>query len=160
MRFGSGGAPRVLEARLRMMRRRAGSKVFWKYAGLLGQVSDLQLLAAIPEEEADQDRFEERKIVAFLDAIEPFRGIGTVLPDPEDATASHGAMELEKWPLIQVYGVEELGSIAPTASRPPPAFLTSGPHADNLSSDRQGILFDETSHYGPIPASAWGVHAS
>ena len=78
------------------------SDAYWKLLPVLGPVADLQLSAPTPEEEKDLDLLEERKILCFLEAISDFKTVGVEL--------SHGdAMELEKWPLIQVYGIEELG---------------------------------------------------
>ena len=75
---------------------------------MLGPVADIQLSAPTEHEEKDVDLVEERKILFFLEAICGFKSIGVEL-------AGNDVMDLEKWPLIQVYGIEELGGVsAPT----------------------------------------------
>ena len=80
------------------------SATYWKLLPLLGPVADLQLSAPTEEEEKDLDLLEERKILCFLEAISNLKTVGVDL-------AGKDPMELEKWPLIQVYGVEELGGV-------------------------------------------------
>jgi hypothetical protein len=78
------------------------SATYWKLLPLLGPVADLQLSAPTEEEEKDLDLVEERKILCFLEAISDLKTVGVEL-------SGNDVMEMEKWPLIQVYGIEELG---------------------------------------------------
>jgi len=80
------------------------SKAYWKFLPILGPVANLQLSAPTEEEEKDMDLLEERKILCFLEAISKFKTVGVELSGTD-------VMELEKWPLIQVYGIEELGGL-------------------------------------------------
>jgi hypothetical protein len=84
------------------------SAAYWKFLPMLGPVADIQLSAPTEHEEKDVDLVEERKILFFLEAICGFKSIGVELSGSD-------VMDLEKWPLIQVYGIEELGGLsAPT----------------------------------------------
>jgi hypothetical protein len=78
------------------------SAAYWKLLPLLGPVADLQLSAPTEQEEKDVDLVEERKILFFLEAMADYKTVGVEL-------AGGDVMEVEKWPLIQVYGIEELG---------------------------------------------------
>ena len=53
--------------------------------------------------EADSDMLEAFKLRAFVDASRGLRAVAVPLP------AGKGAMEVEKWPLVQAYGVEGVG---------------------------------------------------
>eukprot|EP00282_Hemiselmis_andersenii_P034422 CAMPEP_0169451462 /NCGR_PEP_ID=MMETSP1042-20121227/13711_1 /TAXON_ID=464988 /ORGANISM="Hemiselmis andersenii, Strain CCMP1180" /LENGTH=612 /DNA_ID=CAMNT_0009563377 /DNA_START=86 /DNA_END=1920 /DNA_ORIENTATION=- len=89
------------------------SEVHDKILPLVGEVPGLQLFTTTDAEAADMDLSEERKIISFLEMIEPFQAIGTELTpraDGKQATDKDRTMEVENWPLIQVYGVEELGN--------------------------------------------------
>eukprot|EP00283_Hemiselmis_rufescens_P005843 CAMPEP_0173423594 /NCGR_PEP_ID=MMETSP1357-20121228/3843_1 /TAXON_ID=77926 /ORGANISM="Hemiselmis rufescens, Strain PCC563" /LENGTH=370 /DNA_ID=CAMNT_0014386735 /DNA_START=84 /DNA_END=1192 /DNA_ORIENTATION=+ len=89
------------------------AEVHEKLLPLVGEVAGLQLFTTTEEEASDMDLSEERKILSFLEMIESFNAVGTELtplaggaePSDKDRT-----MEVESWPLIQVYGVEELGN--------------------------------------------------
>ena len=72
------------------------SKAYWKFLPTLGPIADLQLSAPTEEEEKDVDLVEERKILCFLEAISDFKTVGVELSGADP-------MEVEKWPLIQVY---------------------------------------------------------
>ena len=90
------------------------SATYWKLLPLLGPVADLQLSAPTEDEEQDLDLLEERKILCFLEAISNLKTVGVDLGGKQP-------MELEQWPLIQVYGIEELGGVfrTPLARQPP-----------------------------------------
>ena len=74
------------------------SKAYWKFLPTLGPIADLQLSAPTEEEEKDVDLVEERKILCFLEAISDFKTVGVELSGTDP-------MEVEKWPLIQVYAI-------------------------------------------------------
>ena len=80
------------------------SAAYWKFLPVLGPIADLQLSAPTEQEEKDVDLVEERKILFFLEAISGHNTVGLEL-------AGSDVMDLEKWPLIQVYGIEELGGM-------------------------------------------------
>ena len=84
------------------------SATYWKLMPLLGPVADLQLSAPTEQEEKDVDLVEERKILFFLEAMADYKTVGVEL-------AGGDVMEVEKWPLIQVYGIEELGGACATS---------------------------------------------
>jgi hypothetical protein len=71
---------------------------------LVGEVAGLQLFTLYGEEAQDMDLSEERKILSFLEMVEPFKAIGTELtPGYDEGSGKGPAMELENWPLIQVF---------------------------------------------------------
>jgi hypothetical protein len=96
---------------------------------LVGEVAGLQLFTLYDEEAQDMDLSEERKILSFLEMVEPFKAIGTELTPGYDAGSGKGpAMELENWPLIQV--LEDPSPLPPKvgSSRVNPA-LSNREHA-------------------------------
>eukprot|EP00960_Hanusia_phi_P078237 768796-Hanusia_phi.AAC.5 len=90
---------------------------FWKLYDLCApvRIQQLEVVTLSAGEENDVDLAEERKVMCFLDVTDRFRAVSMDLCKPVQGSLSQGLeadhpQVVESWPLIQVFGIQELGS--------------------------------------------------